>query len=133
VSGRSWGGAACWNYRRRHPLFGDSAWLTGHRSYPYLRLHLDDRGGVLLHPGRSQPEIVFAWPEVEKMERVRVFGLPSLSEGVRITLREEMFWGIPRRLLFFSRTRARTREILGFAESRGVRVKRRARNMFVVP
>jgi hypothetical protein len=76
---------------------------------------------------------VFAWPEVEKMERVRVFGLPFLGEGVRITLKEEMFWGIPRRLLFFTRTRARTREILGFAEPRGVKVKRRARNMFVIP
>jgi hypothetical protein len=52
---------------------------------------------------------------------------------VRITLKEEMFWGIPRRLLFFSRTKARTREILGFAESKGVKVRRRARNMFVAP
>jgi hypothetical protein len=108
-------------------------WRTGYASYPYVRLRLDDAGCAVLRPGRSQPEIVFAWPEVEKMERVRVFGLPFLGEGVRITLKEEMFWGIPRRLLFFTRTRARTREILGFAEPRGVRVKRRARNMFVIP
>jgi hypothetical protein len=131
VSSRTWAGGARWNYRRRHPLFGDRVWLTGYASYPYVRLRLDDEGGTLLHPSRSQPEIVFAWPEVEKMERV--FGLPFLGEGVRITLKEVMFWGIPRRLLFFTRTRARTREILGFAESKGVKVKRRARNMFVVP
>jgi hypothetical protein len=133
VSSRTWAGGACWNYRRRHPLFGDRVWLMGYARYPYVRLRLDDAGGVLLHPGRSQPEIVFAWPEVEKMERVRVFGVPFLGEGVRITLKEVMFWGIPRRLLFFSRTEARTKDILGFAESRGVKVKRRARNMFVVP
>ena len=133
VSGRTWGGAACWNYRRRRSLFGDRVWRTGYASYPYVRLRLDDAGCVILRSGRSQPEIMFAWPEVERMERVRVFGLPLLGEAVRITLKEEMYWGIPRRLLFFSRTRARTREILGFAESRGVKVRRRARNMFVVP
>jgi len=133
VSNRSWTGGAYWNYRRRNPWFGDRAWLTRFAGYPNVRLRLDDEGGTLHEAGREQPEIMFAWPEVEKVERVRVLGLPFLGEAVRITLKEEMFWGIPRRLLFFSRTRARTREILGFAESKGVQVKRRARNMVVVP
>ncbi len=128
---RAWTGGAYWNFRRRHPLFGDRAWLTGYATYPYVRLRLDDAAGTLLRPRRSQPEIVFAWTEVEKMERVRMFGLPFPGEGVSITLKEAMFWGIPRRLLFFSGTR--TRDKLGFAESRGVKVRRRARNMFVVP
>jgi hypothetical protein len=114
-------------------LFGDRVWLTRYAGYPNVQLRLDDEGGTLYEASRDQPEIMFAWPEVEKMERVRVLGLPFLGEAVRITLKEEMFWGISRRLLFFSRTKARTRDILGFAESKGVRVKRRARNMFVVP
>ena len=133
MSSRTWTGGAYWNYRRRHPLFGDRVWLTRYAGYPNVQLRLDDEGGTLHEASRGQPEIMFAWPEVEKMEGVRVFGLPFLGEGVRITLKEELFWGIPRRLLFFSRTKARTKDILGFAESRGVKVKRRARNMFVVP
>ncbi len=98
-----------------------------------VQLRLDDEGGTLHEARTDQPEIMFAWSDVEKMARVRVFGLPFLGEAVRITLKAEMFWGIPRRLLFFSRTKERTRDILGFAESRGAQVKRRARNMFVVP
>jgi hypothetical protein len=101
--------------------------LAEYATYPYVRLSLDDAGGTLLHAKRSPPEIVFAWPEVEKVERVGVLGLPFLGEGVRSTLKEVMFWGIPRRLLFFSGTKARTRDILGFAEARGVKVIRRAR------
>jgi hypothetical protein len=133
VSSRSWTGGAFWNYRRRHPLFGDRAWLTGYAGYPNVQLRLDDKGGTLLRAGQSQPEIMFAWPDIEKMERVRVFVFPILGEGVRITLKEAMFWGIPRRLLFFSGTRERTMDILRFAESKGVKVRRRAKNMFVVP
>ena len=110
-------------------MFGDRAWPTRYAGYPNVRLRLDDEGGTLHEASKDQREIMFVWPEVEKMERVRVFGLTFLGEAVRITLKEEMFWGIPRRLLFFSRTKGRTRDILGFAESRGVRVKRRARNM----
>jgi hypothetical protein len=126
-------GGAYWNFRRRHPFYGNRVWLTGYATYPCARLHLDDAGGTLSRPGRSQPEIMFSWPEVEKFERGRVLALPLLGEGVCITLKEEMFWGVPRRLLFFSGTRARSSDILEFAESKGVAVKRRARNMFVVP
>ncbi len=96
-----------------------------------MRLRLDDENGTLLDARRSQRGIAFAWSEVERMERVRVFGLPLL--GVRITLKEVMFWGIPRRLLFFSGTRARTNDIPDFTESRGVKVKRRAEYMVGVP
>ena len=116
MSGRTWTGGAYWNYRRRHPLFGDRVWLPRYAGYPNVQLRLDDEGGTLHEASSGQPEIVFVWPEVERMERV--FGLPFLGEGVRITLKEEMFWGIPRRLLFFSRTKARTRDILGLAESK---------------
>jgi hypothetical protein len=70
---------------------------------------------------------MFAWSEVENVESVRVLGLPFFGEGVRITLEEVMFWGVPRRLLFFSGIKARTGDILGFAESRGAKARRRAR------
>lgn len=106
-------------------------WLTGYATYPCARLHLDDAGGTLSRPGRSQLEIMFSWPEVEKFERALAPPL-VLGEGVRITLKEDMLWGVPRRLLFFSGTRARSSDILGFAESRGVAVQRRARNVFVI-
>jgi hypothetical protein len=98
-----------------------------------VQLRLDDENGTLLDARRSQPEIVFAWSEVERMERVRVFGLPLLGEGVRITLKEVMYGGIPRRLRFFSGTRARTNDIPDFTESRGVKVKRRVKYMVGVP
>jgi hypothetical protein len=111
VSSRSWTGGAYWNYRRRHPLFGDRAWLTGYANYPEVQLRLDDKAPRPEERAASQPEIVFAWPEVEKMDRVRVFIFPYLDEGVRITLGEVMFWGIPRRLLFFSGRRERTMDI----------------------
>ena len=133
MSNRTWTGGAYWKVGRRHPLFGDRVWRTGYASYPYVRLRLDDEGGTLLDARRSQPEILFTWSEVDRMERVRVFGLPLPGEGVRITLKEVMFWGIPRRLLFFSGTRARTKDVLDFAESRGVEVKRRSKSMFLVP
>jgi hypothetical protein len=94
---------------------------------------LDDEDGTLLHAKRSQPEIVFARPEVEKMERVRVLGLPFLGEGVRITLKEVMFWGIPRRLLFFSGLGRGRGTYSGSPRPRGVKVNRRARDMFVLP
>ncbi|MDP9439297.1 MAG: hypothetical protein M3P49_11210 [Actinomycetota bacterium] len=64
---------------------------------------------------------------------MRVFGLPFLGEGVRITFEELLARGTPRRLLFFSWSRGRTEDILGFAEARGVRVQRRAKNDLVVP
>lgn len=130
---RTWTGGAYWNRRGRHPLYSSSGWVTKYATYPYVRLRLHDKGGALLHGRRSEPEIAFAWSEVEEMERVKVFALPFLGEGVRVTLKEDMVWGIPRRFLFFSGTKKRTMDILDIAESKGVRVERRAKNRFVVP
>jgi hypothetical protein len=131
---RTWTGGAYWNFEaRHHRLYGDRLWLTKYATYPYVRLRLHEKGGALLHRRRSEPEIAFAWPEVEGMERVRVLALPFLGEGVRVTLKEDMVWGIPRRFLFFSGRKKRTMDILDIAESKGVRVERSAKNRFVVP
>ena len=67
------------------------------------------------------------------MERVRVLVIPFLGEGVRFTLKEIMVWGIRRRFVFFSGSKGRTMEMLEVAESKGVRVERRANNKFTVP
>jgi hypothetical protein len=52
---------------------------------------------------------------------------------VRVTFKEQVARGVPRRLLFFTLARGRTMDILWFAESRGVRVERRAKNILAVP
>src|SRR5919107_1083449 len=130
---RTWTGGAYWNFKARsHPLFGD-AWLTRYATWPYVQLRLDDEGGALLHGNRSEPAIRFGWQEVEEMERVRVLGFPFLGEGVRVTLKEVMVWGIRRRFVFFSLSKGRTMDILDLSESKGVRVQRRAKNKFTVP
>ena len=49
---------------------------------------------------RAEPEVEFSWPEVKETERVRIFALPFLGEGVRVTFEETVASGIPRRLLF---------------------------------
>jgi hypothetical protein len=133
VKSKTWTGGAYWNRRGNHPFFSSSGWLTKYASYPYVRLRLDDQGGFLLHARRSDPEITFAWSDVEMMERVRILGLPFLGEGARFTLREKMLQGMPMRFLFFSWSKGRTMDILGFAELKGVTVERRAKTRFVVP
>ena len=82
---------------------------------------------------RAEPEVEFSWPEVKEMERVKIFALPFLGEGVRFTFEEMVARGIPRRFLFFSWRKGRTLDILGYAESKGVRVERRVKNDLVVP
>ena len=102
-------------------------------TFPYVRLRLDDKGGQLLYAKRAEPEVAFGWPEVREKERVRIFALPYLGESVRVTFKEEVAVSIPKRFLFFSWSKGRTEDILGFAESIGVRVERRAKNDLVVP
>ena len=130
---RTWMGGAYWNFKgRSHPFFED-AWMTRYATWPYVQLRLDDEGGALLRGNRSDPAIRFGWQEVQEMERVRVLSIPFLGEGVRFTLQEVMVWGIRRRFVFFSGRKGRTLEILELAESKGVRVERRAKNTFMVP
>ena len=130
---RTWTGGAYWHRQGRHPFFSIRGWITKYAPFPYVRLRLDDGGGQLLNAKRAEPEVEFAWPEVREMQRVRIFGLPFLGEGVRITFKELLAKGIPKRFLFFSWSKGRTEDILEFAESRGVRVERRAKNDLAVP
>ena len=130
---RTWTGGAYWNRRGQHPFYSSSGWVAKYATYPYVRLRLDNEGGTLLYTKSSEPEVSFAWSQVEGMERVRVLAHPFLGEGVRVTLKEVMSLGIPRRVLFFSGRRKRTIDILDIAEAKGVRVERRARNRFMVP
>jgi hypothetical protein len=130
---RTWTGGAYWNFKARgHPFFGD-VWLTRYATWPFVQLRLDDEGGALLHGNKSEPAIRFGWHEIEKMERLRVLAIPFLGEGVRFTLKEIMVWGIRRRFVFFSLSKGRSLRMLKLAESKGVRVERRAKNAFTVP
>jgi hypothetical protein len=52
---------------------------------------------------------------------------------VRVTFKEMLARGIPRRFLFFSWSKGRTLDILSYAESKGVRVERRVKYDLVVP
>lgn len=130
---RTWTGGAYWHRRGTHPFFGTRGWVTRYTSFPYARLCLDDGGGRLLRTKYAEPEVVFAWSAMGELRRVRIFGLPFLGEGVRITFEDLLAKGTPKRLLFFSWSRGRSEDILEFAGSRGVRVERRAKNDLVVP
>ena len=129
----SWTGGAYWHRRGNTPWSKDPVWATKYATWPFVELRLDGEGGTLFYTRSSESEAAFAWSEIERMERVRVLGLPFFGEGVRFTFKERAARGIPRRLLFFSFGKGRTLDILGCAESRGVSVERRAKNVLVVP
>lgn len=64
------------------------------------------------------------------------FSISFLGEAVRVTFREEITEGIPRRrgrFLFFTGGKRRTYEILRIAESKGVKVERKTKNDITVP
>lgn len=79
--------------------------------------------------------IRFGWGEVQKVERIRYLGIPVLGEAIRFTLARNApavklggvfaFGGVMRK-----RT---TAQILDFAESKGVKVERKARFAVVLP
>jgi hypothetical protein len=131
---KTWTGGAYWHRPGggHHP-FSIRRWMTKYAPFPYVRLRLDAEGGQLLYAKRDEPEVQFGWPDVREMERVRIFALPFLGEGVRVTFKEGIARGTPKRFLFFSWSKARTEDILGFAESRGVRIERRAKIDLAVP
>src|SRR5919202_1142602 len=92
---RTWTGGAYWHRRGQHPFFGIRGWLTRYATFPFVRLRLDARGGQLLWVKRAEPEVEFSWPEVKEMERVKIFALPFLGEGVRFTFEEMVARGFP--------------------------------------
>jgi hypothetical protein len=132
IDARTWTGCAYWHRRVQHP-FSTRGWMTRYVTFPFVRLRLDAGGGQLLWIKRAEPEVEFCWPEVKEMERVKIFALPFFGEGVRVTFKEMLARGIPRRFLFFSWSKGRTLDILSYAESKGVRVERRVKYDLVVP
>jgi hypothetical protein len=110
---RTWTGGAYWHRRGHHSFFSIHGWIVRYATFPSVRLHLDARGGQLFWSKRTEPEVEFLWSEVREMERVRIFALPFLGEGVRVTFEEMVAKGIPRRFLFFSWSKGRTLDILG--------------------
>ena len=130
---RTWTGGAYWHRRGHHPFFSIRGWIIRYAPFPFVRLRLDGGGGRLFWAKRVEPEVEFFWPEVRKIERVRMLGIPFLGEGVRVTFEEMVVRGIPRRFLFFSWSKGMTLDILGYAESKGVKVERRVKNDLAVP
>ena len=134
MSGRErWEGGAVWP--AWHQLGG--ALPAGKAMGRSAELTLDDQGGRL-RAGPTFPrglvvDIRFGWGEVERVERVKVLGLPFLGEGARFTLVDTTARGKSRTLLFYTLARSRTLEILDFAESKGARVERKARIRFTQP
>jgi hypothetical protein len=76
--------------------------MTKYAPFPFVRLRLDAGDGQLFWTKRAEPEIMFSWSDVRAMKRVRLFALPFLREGVRITFEEMLARSIPKRFLFFS-------------------------------
>jgi hypothetical protein len=129
---RTWTGGAYWHRSGKTPWPKSAAvWATRYATWPFVKLRLDEGGGALLYARSQGPEVTFVWREIEHAERVRVLGIPLFGEGVRFTLKKQVAKGVPRR--FFSWSKGRTEDILEVAESKGVRVERRAKNMFTVP
>jgi len=134
---REWTGGAYW-HRWGGPVFFSDArvWSTRYATWPYVRLRLCNDGGQLLYARSGDPEIEFRWPEVREAKRVRLLAIPFLGEAVRFTFEEWVQRGLPKqrkRFLFFSGTKRRTGEILGIANSKGVKVDRKAKNDITVP
>jgi hypothetical protein len=130
---KSWTGGAYWHRWGKTSWSKTEQWFTRYATWPFVTLCLDDEGGALFYARSSGPETSFVWNEIERMERVRVLGIPFFGEGVRSTFRVQAARGIPRRWLFFSFSKGRTLDILGRAQSKGVSIERRAKNTLVVP
>ena len=100
-------------------------------------MRLDDEG-VRLQAGPTFPrglvvDIRVAWSEVEKVERVKMLGLPFSGEAARFTVLRDQGANGTQALLFFTFRRRRTLEVLDRAESSGIAVERKARVRFNQP
>lgn len=127
MSVKSWEGSAVWRE--------ESDFFLVRRSYP-AELRLDEKGGQLRsQPGfpiRSGADLRFEWSEVEKVEKVRLFGVPFF-ENVRFTLTETPRRTKSRTFLFGTMAKAGTLEMLDLAEAKGARVERKARFRVTYP
>jgi hypothetical protein len=132
MDARSWAGSVIWS-KEDEPL-------QVRRVSAELRL--DDEGGRLLSDvglSGSKLDIRFGWAEVKKIERLRFWGVPLLGEALRFTLKKNtpaanqsgLFAGV---FTFGGLMRKRTTaQMLDFAESKGVKVERKAHFAVIMP
>jgi hypothetical protein len=125
MDAKSWTGSVIWS--------NEDEPLVVRRVTAELRL--DDEGArVLSDVGLfgSRLDIRFEWAEVEKVERLRFWGIPLWGEALRFTLtkntpasdRRGVFGGV---FTFGGPMRKRTNaQLLDFCESKGVKVQRKA-------
>jgi len=132
MNAKSWAGVVLWSKK-------DEPWLVRRVS---AQLRLDDEGGRLLSDVGlfgSKIDIRFGWAEVQKVERLRFWGVPVLGETLRFTLAKNtaaanqsgLFAGV---FTFGGLMRKRTTaQMLDVAESKGVKVDRKARFAIIMP
>ena len=132
MNAKSWTGLVIWS-KKDEPLLVRRV---------TAELRLDDEGGWLLSDVGlfgSKVDIRFGWAEVQKVEKLRALGVPVLGEALRFTLkkntqaadRSEVFGAV---FAFGGLMRKRTSaQILDLAESKGVKVERKARFALVMP
>ena len=78
-------------------------------------------------------DIRVAWSEVEKVERVKMLGMPLSGEAARVTVSGSPAMDGTQSFLFFTFWRRRTLEVLDIAESSGAPVEQKARIKFTQP
>ncbi len=123
---------------------GSAVWRQEGDPFPIRKasgaaaLLLDQEGGLLragpTFPKSLRVDFRFGWDEVEKVERMRYFGIPFLGEAVRFTLKEG-FTGTGSRTFSFGglMTKKTTNQIVDFVEGEGVTVERNPKIKMVQP
>jgi hypothetical protein len=132
MNAKSWAGAVLWS-KEDEPL--QVRRVTA-------ELRLDDEGGRLLSDvslSESKLDIRFGWAEVQKIERLRFWGVPVLGEALRFTLTKNTpaanQSGLFARVFTFGglMRKRTTAQMLDLAESKGVKVERKARFAVIMP
>ena len=117
---------------------GSAVWRQEGDPFPIRKasgaaaLLLDQEGGMLragpTFPKSLRVDVRFGWNEVEKVERMRYFGILFVGEAVRFTLKERPTGAGSRMFSFGGMMMKRTtNEIVDFGESEGVKVERQAK------
>ena len=123
---------------------GSAVWRQEGDPFPIRKasgaaaLLLDQEGGLVragpTFPKSLRVDFRFVWDEVEKVERMRYFGIPFVGEAVRFTLKEGSS-GTGQRTFSFGglMTKRTTNQIVDFVEGEGVKVERKTKIKMVQP
>jgi hypothetical protein len=123
---------------------GSAVWRQEGDPFPIRKasgaaaLLLDQEGGLLragpTFPKSLRVDVRFGWDEVEKVERMRYFGIPFVGEAVRFTLKEGSA-GTGQSTFSFGglMTKITTNQIFDFVEAEGVKVERKPKIKMVQP